>query len=64
MCIRDRTSRAPIAKERVDCEPAGCGLEPASCRVCDLGPARGPLSWADWDLSLIHISEPTRLALI
>eukprot|EP00969_Alexandrium_andersonii_P191074 8440382-Alexandrium_andersonii.AAC.1 len=29
------------------CGLADCGLEPVSWRFRDLGPPRGPLSWAD-----------------
>eukprot|EP00969_Alexandrium_andersonii_P203328 8984787-Alexandrium_andersonii.AAC.1 len=36
-----------IAKDCTDCGLEGCGLEPASWQFRDLGPPRGPLSWAD-----------------
>eukprot|EP00969_Alexandrium_andersonii_P159137 7030395-Alexandrium_andersonii.AAC.1 len=40
-------SGAPIAKDCAHCGLVGCGLELTSRRFRDLGPPRGPLSWAD-----------------
>eukprot|EP00969_Alexandrium_andersonii_P351304 15435146-Alexandrium_andersonii.AAC.1 len=40
-------SRAPIAKDCADYGLADCGLEHAGWRFRDLGPPRGPRSWAD-----------------
>eukprot|EP00969_Alexandrium_andersonii_P183072 8088758-Alexandrium_andersonii.AAC.1 len=36
-----------MAKGCADCGSADCGLELLILRICDLGPPRGPLSWAD-----------------